>query len=83
MLEMTSLGCSVWRDITRLVGAALLAAALAPTGAAGSPVPRFERGEMLSRLQISRVPLLLRELRSGDRSRAAAKWPVTELDRRS
>jgi pimeloyl-ACP methyl ester carboxylesterase len=47
MFEMTSLGYYVLRDVKRLVGAALLAVALSPTGAAQSKVPRFERGDCL------------------------------------
>ena len=47
MFEMPSLGYCVFRSIKRLVAAALLAAALAPTGAAQSKVPRFERGDCL------------------------------------
>jgi pimeloyl-ACP methyl ester carboxylesterase len=47
MFEMTSLDSCVLRDTKRLAGAALLALALAPTGAAQSKVPRFERGECL------------------------------------
>ena len=37
----------------------------------GNRLVAYIRDRMLSRLQISRVPLLLRELRSGDHSRAA------------
>jgi pimeloyl-ACP methyl ester carboxylesterase len=44
---MTSLGSCVFRDITPLAGAALLAVALAPTGAAQPRVPRFEPGDCL------------------------------------
>ena len=47
MLEMTFPRCYVLRYVNRLVGAALLAGALAPTGAAQSKVPRFERGDCL------------------------------------
>ncbi len=44
---MTFPRCYVLRYVNRLVGAALLAGALAPTGAAQSKVPRFERGDCL------------------------------------
>ena len=48
MCEMTSHhGYDVLRFIGRLVGTALLAVALVPTGAAQSNIPRFERGDCL------------------------------------
>ena len=40
-------GYGVFRFIGRLVGTALLAVALVPTGAAQSNIPRFEHGDCL------------------------------------
>jgi pimeloyl-ACP methyl ester carboxylesterase len=47
MCDVTSLSHCVLRHMKRLVGPALLAVALAPTGAAQSTVPRFERSDCL------------------------------------